>query len=59
MATRLLQREAPHRFNGGVITLVVWLATIGYLSWAVYLYVNRPLVVSTKTDWTLGNGGPA
>ena len=50
------QRDVPFRFNGGIITLLVWLATIAYLSWAVWLFVTRPLVVSTKTDWTLGNG---
>lgn len=48
---------SPPKFAGGIITIVIWLATIAYIIWTLYQWFTRPVEISNTIEWMSG-GGP-
>lgn len=54
-----LQKTSAPRIAGGLITLVIWLATMAYIAWTLYQWFNRPINIDNTIDWMMANGSCA
>lgn len=51
-----MQKPAPAKLAGGIITVIIWLATLAYIIWTLYQWFTRPIEINNTIDWMVGNG---
>mmetsp|Transcript_34899 Transcript_34899/g.87401 ORF Transcript_34899/g.87401 Transcript_34899/m.87401 type:complete len:364 (-) Transcript_34899:249-1340(-) len=49
-------KPTPAKLAGGIITVIIWLATLAYIAWTLYQWFSRPVEINNTIDWMVGNG---